>query len=54
MYRYMSPAERQQVKDAIKKARDMQRQNQPPRRSQPQPQPQDTPPQSNLIYIPQV
>jgi serine/threonine protein kinase len=54
MYRYMSPEERQQVKDAIKRARDMQRQNQPPRRTQRDPQPQETPPQSELIYIPQL
>ncbi|MFL6373941.1 MAG: protein kinase domain-containing protein [Pyrinomonadaceae bacterium] len=50
MYRYMSPAERQQVRDAIKKARDQQKQNQ--RGARPQPRPEDTPPDSNFVDIP--
>jgi serine/threonine protein kinase len=54
MYRYMSPAERQQVRDAMKRARDMQKLDQPPRGARRQPRPQDTPPANNDIDIPQV
>jgi serine/threonine protein kinase len=41
MYRYMTPAERQQVRDAMKKARDSQKMAQPD--SRPRQQPQATP-----------
>ena len=51
MYRYMSPAERQQVKDAMKKARDLQHMNQQPRGAHPQPRPSATPPDNNDIDI---
>ena len=53
MYQYMTPAQRQQVKDAIRRARETQRLNHPPgTRPRTQPQPQDTPPQSSLVIIP--
>ena len=43
MYQYMTPAQRQQVRDAMKKARDLQKLNQPPRGARPQPRPAITP-----------
>jgi len=47
MYRYMTPAARKEVKDAMKKARDMQHMNQQPRGARPQPRPTDTPPDNS-------
>lgn len=45
MYRYMTPAQKQQVRDAMKRARDMQKLNQQQRPGAHQrPRPQDTPP----------
>ena len=43
MYRFMSPAERQQMRDAIKKARDTQKATQPGAHPKRQPQPEATP-----------
>jgi len=45
MYRYMSPAERQQVRDAMKKARDTQKQSPQQPAVRPRPRPQETPEQ---------
>jgi serine/threonine protein kinase len=42
MFQFMTPAQRQQVRDAVKKARDTQKMNQPPR-TRPQPRPENTP-----------